>query len=100
MARKFEIECTVWATLELEDEVIDCVDDEWRKDLYNLQTPEEIAQMIGRNMIRGAELSDLDGWANQPNSNAKLVFNDDETVATEAEYFPITRRVKSAIKRR
>lgn len=83
MTRKFKIEYTVWATLELEDDVIDVVDDAWRKELYDLRTPEDIAKMIGRNMIKGTALSNLDGWADQPNTNAKLIVDDDETVAEE-----------------
>jgi hypothetical protein len=72
--RKFYMTVTCELTLELDDQVIDVVDDQWRHDLYDLRTPEEIAEMIGDNMIRNrASLSDLDGWADQPDSNAKIL---------------------------
>lgn len=83
MTRTFEIEYTVYATIELEDSVIDVVDDEWKNTLYNLETPEEIAEHIGRNMIRGATLSDLDGWVDQPDSNAKLTIDDTDIEVKE-----------------
>ena len=72
--RRFSIELMATATLELDEDVINAVDDEWRSDLYDLNTPEEIAEMIGRCMIAySSNLSDLDGWADQPNENAKLI---------------------------
>ena len=64
--------------IELDDAVIDVVDDQWRHDLYNLRTPEQIAEMIGDNMIRNrASLSELDGWADQPDNNAKIIVSID-----------------------
>lgn len=58
------------AELEVEDEVIDCVDDDWREELYDLETPGDIAAHIAYNVIfRHATLSSLDGWADQPDSN-------------------------------
>ncbi len=83
MTRKFEIEYTVFATLELEDSVINIVDDAWRKELYNLKTPEEIAEMIGRNMIKGAELYNLDGWATFSARDARLTIDDEQTEVEE-----------------
>ena len=72
------------ATIELDDQVIDVVDDEWRKDLYNLKTPEDIAEMVGRCMVwNRADLSDLDGWADQPDSNARVIYRDWETDSVE-----------------
>lgn len=62
------------AVVELDQAVIDAVDDGWRKMFYPLHTPEDIAEHIGRNMIlNGWQLSDLDGWADQPNENAAIV---------------------------
>jgi hypothetical protein len=71
--RLFDIEITVKTQLELDDQVIDVVDDEWRSQLYDLYTPEEIAEHIAYNLIaNNARLSQLDGWADQPDSNADL----------------------------
>lgn len=84
MTRTFQIEYKVYATIVVEDSVIDVVDDEWRAQLYDLDTPEEIIEMVAENLIRGRDLSDLDGWADQPDSNAKLHIDDTEIEVTEA----------------
>lgn len=69
------------AIVELNQRVIDAVDDEWRENLYDLNTPEEIANMIGRSMlVYRSKLSDLDGWADMPNDYAKLSYIDIESV--------------------
>jgi hypothetical protein len=83
--RIFEVAFIKTVLLELDSAVIDAVDDAWRKDLYNLNAPEEIAEMIGRCMILfQSELSHLDGWANQPNENARIIKDiDEETEAKE-----------------
>ncbi len=83
--RKFEITFNGIAYIELDDQVIDVVDDEWRSHLYNLRTPEEIAEHIAYNLIfNNGSLSILDGWADQPDENAK--YRDMETeVDIEAE---------------
>jgi hypothetical protein len=84
MSRTFEIKLTIYATLVLNDKVIDVVDDEWRDSLYNLYTPEDIAEHIGRNFILNADhLSSLDGWADQPDSNAHLSIDDEDITAEE-----------------
>ena len=60
--------------IELDDAVIEAVDDEWRAQFYNLHTPERIAEHIGFNLIINRQpLSDLDGWADQPNGNARVL---------------------------
>ena len=64
--------------IELADEVINVVDGEWRSQLYNLNGAEEIAAHTGYNMVvNQAQLSQLDGWADQPNENAKLTLKPD-----------------------
>jgi hypothetical protein len=84
MKRIFEVTYTKTILLELDDKVIDAVDDEWREELYNLHTPEEIAEMIGRcKILFDSNLSSLDGWADQPDENARLIETIDED--TEAE---------------
>ncbi len=81
--RKFKITYTKAIIVELANEVIDTVDDEWRDSLYNLHTPEEIAIMVGLNLDRGCRLSMLDGWADQPDSNAEILR--DDILETECE---------------
>jgi hypothetical protein len=69
-----------YVVLELENKVIDVVDDEWRSCLYNLTSPEEIAGHIASCLVDGMRLSQLDGWADQPDENARIVLDrtDDE----------------------
>jgi len=74
--RKFCVTATIEVELELDDQVIDVVDDEWRAVLYNLNTPEEIAEHIALNLLEGASLSQLDGWADQESSNARIISKD------------------------
>jgi hypothetical protein len=70
--REFEIRFKGIAYIKLDDQVIDVVDDEWRKSLYKLYTPEQIAAHIAYNFIfNSGRLSMLDGWADQPDSNAE-----------------------------
>jgi len=74
MTKEFVVEITATVVIDLEEAVIDVVDDEWRSHLYNLKTPEEIAEHIAYNMIvNGAKLSQLDGWADQPDENATIM---------------------------
>lgn len=64
--------------VELDEKVINVVDDEWRSRLYNLETPEDIAGHIAYNLVQGLRLSQLDGWADQPDENARIVQNNIE----------------------
>ena len=81
---KFTITYTVWADLDLDQDVIDAVDEEWRSSFYDLHTPEDIAEHIGRNLLRGVRLSMLDGWADQPDTNANLSVSDEDVEAANA----------------
>jgi hypothetical protein len=68
--------------IELEDSVIDVVDDSWRNQLYDLKSAEEIAEHIGINMVvNDAKLSQLDGWADQPDSNARMTLKPNWSVS-------------------
>ena len=97
--RKFSIMCVITAELILDDEVIQVVDDEWRKELYNLKTPEEIAKHIAYNLLTGRTLSMIDGWQDLPSgkkssaldelavlSNDSWRINAGETKSDEKDY--------------
>lgn len=71
--RLFKITATTEFDVELEQDVIDAVTDEWRSSLYDLWTVEQIVEHVGLNLKEGVSLSSLDGWADQPDSNAKVV---------------------------
>ena len=65
----FEVEFEI----ELDDAVIDAVTPEWKEVLYDLDSTEEIVEMVARNLLKGWSLSEMDGWCDQPNSNAKIL---------------------------
>ncbi len=71
--RRFLVTYTGAAVIQLDDSVISAVDDEWRSVFYNLNTPEEIVEHIGLNLVRGVQLSQLDGWADLPDDAAQIV---------------------------
>jgi len=80
--RKFRVTFEGSVDIELADQVIDVVDDGWRKLFYPLYTPEEIAGHIAYNLaINRTELSHLDGWADQPDENAKIISSLDMEIA-------------------
>ena len=84
--RKFIVSMNFAVPIELDDHVIEVVDDEWRKSLYDLHTPEDIAQHIAYNMVvNHAQLSMLDGWADQPDSNAEIGYINWETEYVDEE---------------
>jgi hypothetical protein len=64
----------VTAEIALDEKVISVVDDEWRGTFYNLHDIEDIAEHIAYNMVKNeVRLSQIDGWADQPDENAKLL---------------------------
>ena len=84
--RKFEVAFAFDVIIELDDKVIDVVDDEWRSQLYDLHTPEDIAEHIAFNLVINKwRLSSLDGWADQPDENAKMVDDGREYMEIEAD---------------
>jgi len=54
--------------IEIDQRILDAVDDDWRSQLYSLNTEQEIAEHIARNfVINGIDrVQELEGWANQP----------------------------------
>ena len=81
MSKRFLVEISTEVMIELSDGVIDAVNDEWRKTLYNLQTPEEIAEHIAYNMVvNDARLSQLDGWADRDDQEAEILLSPDWNV--------------------
>lgn len=79
--QRFGVKLMVDAIIELDDAVIAAVDSDWRDQFYNLVTPQQIAKHVAYNLIaNNANLSQLDGWADQPNDYAKLITQDWEFV--------------------
>ena len=80
MKRKFNLHFSVYsegvdiAVIELDQQVFDAVDDEWRSMLYDLRTDKQIVEHVGYNLIcNRIKLSQMDGWADQPNDNARVL---------------------------
>jgi hypothetical protein len=67
--------------IEINSDVIDSVDDEWRETFYSsLTTPQKIADHIAFNMVvNDAKLSMLDGFANFPDSYAIIIDTDSQS---------------------
>ena len=71
--KKFSVTWTVECEIELDEEVVNRVDDEWRKHLYDLHGAAEIAEHIAYNIvINHWPLSGLDGWADMEDSKARV----------------------------
>jgi len=72
---RFNLSWIVTAEVEIDQSVIDGVlTDEWRSVFYPLREPHEVAEMIARCRIaHHAALSSLDGFADQPDSNARII---------------------------
>lgn len=62
-------------SIEVDDEVIQAVDDDWRYTFYSsLTTPQRIVEHIAFNMIvNDLKLSQIDGFANLPDEMATLL---------------------------
>lgn len=63
-----------YALVELDQELFDVVDDDWRSQLYDYHTDEEIANHIAYNLIiNRIRLKQMDGWADKDNSLAVVI---------------------------
>jgi len=76
MKRKFSGTFEVEFETEIEQSVFDAVNDEFREHLYDLQDDEDILEMIASCLLRRMSLSQLDGWANLPDSYAFITDED------------------------
>lgn len=75
---KFKVKVQCYAEIEVDQSVIDSVTDEWRSNFYrDVETPQDVAEHIAFNMIvHGCQLSGIDGFADKPDSSAKLVVHE------------------------
>jgi len=76
--RTFEVEFHSMVTIELDDEVIKAgSSDDFFSVMGYKMTPQEVASRIAyQKIFNGASLSQLDGFADQPDSNARLIKED------------------------
>lgn len=74
MAR-FEVRITVTVEIEIADAVLARHQDgPWAAHFYGLNTPELIAEHLAYNLaIKGRDLSDLDGFADRTDNEARVI---------------------------
>lgn len=71
MAR-FNIELT--AQIDVDETVLtEALSEEWRSTFYDLRTREQVAAHLFYNLIRGVEITELDGFADMLRASAKIV---------------------------
>lgn len=77
--KRYLIEWRVYSEIEIDESLLP--NDEWRSTFYgDIDTLEKTAEHIGYNMVANdAVLSKLDGFADQPDSKAKLISREWET---------------------
>lgn len=82
----------IWdVDIEIADDLIKGVlTDEWRSHFYPLKTPEDVAAHLAFNLVQGRTLESLDGFADRPNTDAKLLYEH-----TSTEDFERTNEVRS-----
>lgn len=80
MYRRFAVEFLIdgmdlgLGIVDIHEDAISRVDNEWRSMLYELHTPEEIAEHIAHNLINNnIGLSQMDGWADMPDNYARVI---------------------------
>jgi hypothetical protein len=75
---KFTVAIEGYIELDIDPEVIEQVDDEWRSRFYDLETTDEIVGFLARNIFLGRLLSSIDGFANLSDDQAKVLGKDNE----------------------
>ncbi len=74
MSKKtIQISFTVTAELEVEEAVLAvALTDGWRDTFYNFTSEYEVGHHIACNLLRNADLTQLDGWADRDDGDAIL----------------------------
>ena len=81
--RKFFVELT--CEIEIDDDVISAVDDKWRSFYYDLNDADAVATHVAFNMlVNGANLSQLDGFADKSDDMATVLRDTVHIEATKA----------------
>ncbi len=90
--RRFTVELA--CEIEIDSDVIAGIDDDWRKQFYDLKEPHEIAEHLAFNLlVNGSRLSQLDGFAACHDHDADI-FRD--TISIDAIELRPPRRRKRA----
>ena len=73
MKRKYEVQVTVTATLEIDDEVLaETLTKDWQDYMFPISRREDAVEHIAFNMLRGANLSIIDGYAHRRDDQARV----------------------------
>lgn len=74
MKRKYDIQVTVTATIEIDDEVLDdAMSESWQKQFWPVHRREDVVEHVGFNMLRECPLSMIDGFAHMKDEQARIV---------------------------
>lgn len=65
---------TLQAEIAVDEKLIDAVlTDEWRRQFYNLRTPEAVAEHLAFNLLHGRKMASLDGFADRKETDAVIL---------------------------
>lgn len=96
--RRFTVTMTAEMTLDVSQELLDEVlTDEWRAQMYQLHTPEEVAHHLAFNLIQGRSFQSLDGFAMLPDNAVEEVSSelfDEEVEEIKPEPKPKPKKSK------
>lgn len=70
--RAYKFSVVVEGVLECDDDVVTRVNDEWRRQFYQLHTDAEVVEMLVFNLVQERNLSSLDGWGDCKNDQARI----------------------------
>ena len=73
MKRKYEVQVTVTATIEIDDAVIkEAMSEDWRKNFWPVDRPEKCVEHVAFNMLHDTELTGIDGFAHMKDEQARI----------------------------
>jgi len=82
--KKFSARVTIDVDIEVSKSVLKTAQSKsWRETFYNFKTDDEVAAHLAYNLVRGAALSQLDGFANRDDSEAAVI-----SIETDVEVQP------------
>jgi len=91
--RKFCVSATIG--IEVDDQLLeDVLTDEWRSRFYALLSAEDVAGHLAFNLIQGASLQQLDGFADQPGDRSPRL-GDVSLEIDEVSEIEVTKKAKS-----
>ncbi len=73
MKKRFAITIDISGELEIDEEVLNGIDDNWRKQMFDFKTTRDVVSYIASAMILdGSSLSQVDGFADRKDTDASV----------------------------